>query len=358
MLLPDCGHCIEVEGMDHWMDMKGDGEIMKKCCPRCKTPVRNCLRYGNVTKAIFRDIKQVKQKMFNMQGDPTKFFKEANAALHSNTSALSKSTINKNHRLSGVLTQNLNSIELLLKPKKGNKKKGQMVNPSHDASKRFFIQVNLDFIKRLLQLFKPEPVKRPDGFSRLNPPAEPTTHVIKPELSSKLCDQVLKLLQLLINRDSTIVEEEYRAVVEELERLDLIKGYFTLQSTAQFASAAPSSPEQILLDQQQTKNIGVLKEEQKTGIKSALRDLAKKLNTGIGISETERIQIVAAMGMTQGHWFKCPNGHIYAIGECGGAMQVSVCNECGAPIGGSNHRLLENNRLASEMDRAVRPAYS
>ena len=28
------------------------------------------------------------------------------------------------------------------------------------------------------------------------------------------------------------------------------------------------------------------------------------------------------MGLGQGHWFTCPNGHPYFIGECGGAMQT------------------------------------
>jgi len=49
-----------------------------------------------------------------------------------------------------------------------------------------------------------------------------------------------------------------------------------------------------------------------------------------------------------GHWFQCPNGHIYAIGECGGAMQQSHCIECGATIGGGNHQLASGNRRADE----------
>ena len=46
------------------------------------------------------------------------------------------------------------------------------------------------------------------------------------------------------------------------------------------------------------------------------------------------------------HWHECPNGHPYFIGECGGAMQTSSCPECGAMIGGANHTLAVNNRLA------------
>ncbi|KAJ1528977.1 hypothetical protein ONE63_007344 [Megalurothrips usitatus] len=65
----------------------------------------------------------------------------------------------------------------------------------------------------------------------------------------------------------------------------------------------------------------------------------------------------AAMGMNPGHWFKCRNGHPYFIGECGGAMEESKCNECGAPIGGRNHTLRADNTLASEIDHASGPAY-
>jgi hypothetical protein len=63
--------------------------------------------------------------------------------------------------------------------------------------------------------------------------------------------------------------------------------------------------------------------------------------------------IVQAMNQTSGydyggsassHWFECPNGHPYFIGECGGAMQTSSCIECGEPVGGSSHRLLASNR--------------
>ena len=50
-------------------------------------------------------------------------------------------------------------------------------------------------------------------------------------------------------------------------------------------------------------------------------------------------------------------GHIYAIGECGGANQVGRCPECKATIGGMSHQLTEGNRFAPEMDRAQAPAW-
>ena len=352
--------------MDHWMSVEADnGQIVKKCCPKCKTPIRDCLRYGNIIKAILRDVVMVKQKIIRTRENPTAFFKVSNALLESNTFALSTvgSGAFKNHRLFDVVKRNLKSIQSQLEPKKkGKNRKG--VNPSHDESKRFFIKVNLDFIQRLMQLFKTEAVKKLVGKSRdVARPNDSAQTAIKADLQSKLCDQVLKLLELLINRDPVIKEEEYRAITAEIDRLDLVKNHFILQSTAQFNSIAPSTAEQNLLDQLLTKNIRILNEEQKGLIKTALQDLAKKLNTGIGISETERKQIVAAFvakgqwANTKGHWFKCPNGHIYVIDDCGGASVESRCNECGSQIGGTGHRLRQDTRFAPEMDGATAPAW-
>ena len=39
--------------------------------------------------------------------------------------------------------------------------------------------------------------------------------------------------------------------------------------------------------------------------------------SGLGISDKERVMIVKAMGLGQGHWFKCPQGksHFQSPGE-------------------------------------------
>eukprot|EP00057_Strongylocentrotus_purpuratus_P012022 XP_011666496.1 PREDICTED: NFX1-type zinc finger-containing protein 1-like [Strongylocentrotus purpuratus] len=92
-------------------------------------------------------------------------------------------------------------------------------------------------------------------------------------------------------------------------------------------------------------------------VKSLLKMIVSK-SGGLGITEEERKEIVAAIGLTKGHWYKCPKGHVYAIGECGGATQASNCPECGLGIGGTGHRLTEGNRVASEMDGARFAAWS
>lgn len=71
----------------------------------------------------------------------------------------------------------------------------------------------------------------------------------------------------------------------------------------------------------------------------------------------ERKQIVLAFGQRSGRWFKCAKGHIYVVTECGGALEVSKCPDCGSTIGGVNHRMEEHNYLATEMDGATDPIY-
>ena len=72
----------------------------------------------------------------------------------------------------------------------------------------------------------------------------------------------------------------------------------------------------------------------------------------------EKKQIVEAVGVKKGSWFKCRQGHIYAIGECGGAMETGTCPVCKSVIGGTNHKLEEGNELAPEMDGARHAAWS
>ncbi|TPX60813.1 hypothetical protein PhCBS80983_g01564 [Powellomyces hirtus] len=74
------------------------------------------------------------------------------------------------------------------------------------------------------------------------------------------------------------------------------------------------------------------------------------------VTRSEKLQIFAAMGQDigtgqgsfGGHWYTCPNGHVYTIGECGGAMHHSSCPECGELVGGSSHTLATGNRVATE----------
>ena len=72
--LADCGHVFEVEMMDQWMDQaetKSDGktvDVQLKLCPKCKSPIRTSLRYGNIIKKILVDFERIKQKILLHKG--------------------------------------------------------------------------------------------------------------------------------------------------------------------------------------------------------------------------------------------------------------------------------------------------
>ena len=55
--------------MDHWMDQaeaRGDRkavDVQLKRCPKCSTPIRTSLRYGNIIKKILADFELIKRKI-------------------------------------------------------------------------------------------------------------------------------------------------------------------------------------------------------------------------------------------------------------------------------------------------------
>ena len=55
----------------------------------------------------------------------------------------------------------------------------------------------------------------------------------------------------------------------------------------------------------------------------------------------------SGIGSFGGHWYTCPNNHLYAIGECGGATELAICPECGLDIGGTQHHVVAGNAPAT-----------
>ncbi|XP_039715791.1 E3 ubiquitin-protein ligase RNF213 [Pteropus medius] len=43
-------------------------------------------------------------------------------------------------------------------------------------------------------------------------------------------------------------------------------------------------------------------------------------------------------GLEGVRWYNCPNGHLCSVGECGMPMEQGSCVDCGAPVGGMDHK--------------------
>ncbi|KAL7272006.1 hypothetical protein RUND412_005211 [Rhizina undulata] len=85
---------------------------------------------------------------------------------------------------------------------------------------------------------------------------------------------------------------------------------------------------------------------------------AKKLLNGgtfySFVSDAEKKLIFEAMASTMsgtGHWYTCENGHLFAIANCGMPMELARCNECGARVGGQNHRAVAGVQSAGDFER-------
>ncbi|KAF7729628.1 hypothetical protein EC973_004001 [Apophysomyces ossiformis] len=84
------------------------------------------------------------------------------------------------------------------------------------------------------------------------------------------------------------------------------------------------------------------------------------------ITHREKTDIINAMNeetrsglhnIVGGRWFVCENQHPYFIGDCGGATEISKCPQCGATIGGTQHKVIETNRFYGEFDGSFEPAW-
>ncbi|XP_064586204.1 NFX1-type zinc finger-containing protein 1 isoform X1 [Zonotrichia leucophrys gambelii] len=312
--LEDCGHVFESKGLDHYMD-EDDDVIKLKVCPQCQTPIRKNLRYGSSVKRQVEEIERVKQKI---QGPAEEI--ESNR-----------------QRLQAALVQNL-----FLRPNLYSKYAmlEEKLKASALSTKSIGLIENLlNFYKRVADLTnslkKIDENEKTGLIKRLN---EVQKWLDKPRIS--FTDQELTDLQSEIQRLTYLLSL--------LERCKAASRVIPADIAAEINSAR-----EIL---EGTKKFT---EEDEAAVKACLKKINASLPmSGLGISEAERVQIVSAIGCPRGHWFKCKNGHIYVIGECGGAMEKSRCPECHEVIGGTNHTLESSNRLAPEMDGATHAAWS
>ncbi|NWV70453.1 ZNFX1 protein, partial [Malurus elegans] len=312
--LEDCGHVFESQGLDHYMD-EDDDAIKLKVCPMCQTPIRKNLRYGTSVKRRVEEIERVKQKI---QGP-------------------AQETESSRKRLQAALLQSVDLRKTLWS------KYAMLL----DKLKAFSLSTrSIGLIENLINFYK----RVADLIHSMN-----KIDVNERKGLRKRLDEVQEWLD---KQRISFTGQELSDLQSEIQRLTYLLNLLTWCKASRMSQdiAAEINDAREILE-------GTRKftEEDEAAVKAHLEKI-KALSTvpvsGLGISEAERVQIVTAIGCRPGHWFKCKNGHIYVIGECGGAMQRSTCPECHEVIGGTNHTLESSNSLAPEMDGASHAAWS
>ena len=341
--LLDCGHVFEVTALDQWMALEEEdvSNIQLKACPKCKTPIRKSLRYGNIIKKVLHDIETVKQKV-RENGDDSK---------------------KKMARLNRKLSKLRSKYPLVMRPidDKVENVERRRVHPrmAHlpqmnstystilskiDSSGNQELDVLICQVQLLPSIYeiKTKFLERMIGNSE----------------HDRLRQEVIDLEKFLLDC-TKFTKQLITDIYQEIQRLALACKLKILQQDIVNANKSVPYEMQVKIDRISallTSTSKIQKEVRKIAVKD-LDNICKHLGLG-EITAEEKARIVKAIGLTKGHWFKCRNGHIYAIGECGGAMERGICPECKEVIGGGNHALAEGNQFAPEMDGASHPAWS
>ena len=343
--LQDCGHIIEVEALDHFMEMndsQAEGkpqEVQLNVCPKCKVPIRKSLRYGNIIKQTLMDLEQIKERQLVAVGSLKQQLVEVTSKMKQSSSF--KYVIDSVRKIKNVIAP----------PTPGGSTALRML-PQHYLSPH---QVNTIHAQLA---FLPEIVKMYDTLDSIK-----CKSITFAQCTIKLldvhCD--VNILQAFLMQEF-LSEQQLKDIRCELQRLLCTAKLCDLKTKVGINKCKVELFDEVRLNTLATRvytsgGQGPKFTEEMEQVTTLIAHFNEKYKVG-GLSESERIEVVKAMNFSQGHWFKCPNGHFYCIGDCGGAMQIAKCPECGAQIGGQSHALLPGNRLAPEMDGARHAAWS
>lgn len=327
--LEDCGHIIESSAMDYWIEEKygengaNNNSILMPECPKCKTIIRLNLRYSNSIKKQLASIETIKTKQF---GD-----------------------IHENNRITQDLLIEINDFE-----KKDDLFYKKIKNLISDPGNRFsYNQISayvnswniFKNLKNLSKSIQEKLIQKPNQIEHLNYEIE------------IIMD---KIYYSKSNRIALNYGQKLNDILKELNRCQAIFKYYQFKNSLASSTFQAGSVELakvlVALEEKLIKQINKYEGNVKETAERLFQKLEEQIN--LGYTEQERVMILQAIGLKQGHWFKCKCGFLYCIGECGGAMERATCPNCKREIGGQNHTLTRESTLASDFDGARYAAWS
>ena len=333
--LVDCEHIFEVESLDKWMERE-ETKVQWPTCPICMTPVFMTLRYAKIAKKTRQDMNEIKKKEFYaLDGDKRELLKQELGRMASNSPLITRERDFYLTSLEYLNDYRLQNEYLVLSAAE----KMQKASPEALMGKSLYTDQGTT--------------------ERLN--------CLKKK-STTLCYQAKDFIEWLkIRRRKqwlTLTDQMRTDILAEQRRiLLLVKVYVIQTKTIKKGLTMSQGDQQILEDLLQKFEANGQQVEKMTdtayNFKSYELKALTERNPGIeGPSFQEKQMIIKALQAKPGSWYKCTNGHIYQIGQCGGATEEGLCPECGATIGGQSHRLRTDNFHAPEMDGSQRDAWS
>lgn len=311
--------------MDIYMEMGDNSQISEgeqvaiklKECPKCLTPIRKNRRYGAHINRCLAEIEMVKLKIHGNLQD----VEDQKAAL-------------QQQWCEHIATVGLDMEHEYLQID------DQLQKKYLTANDLWSLENKMNFLIRITKLRKIQTEMRLAGRT----------------FTSKAFGQFQRWLNGTHKR---FTEQQVFDLKRELQRLIFLT---ELDARCHRAHKRGES-EKIQAEEQPIRELlekkGQFTELDERSVEDGMKELDRLLPpSDLGITEEERKMIVSTMKMAPGHWYKCPNGHVYVITECGGAMEQRKCPDCSATIGGQSHRLASGNMVATEMDGSQHPAWS
>ncbi|XP_045518315.1 NFX1-type zinc finger-containing protein 1-like [Pieris brassicae] len=324
VLLEDCNHIIEVEEMDTWMSSKMD-TIGIKTCPKCRKPIFKSYRYKDIINNIFKfDINPVKEKVYGSKRDITVKMEELN------------------NKLQHIYSEDIKDILIHPNPAYPERAYNALMKYIKKNKRLSLMQIEMSLIySNILEILLEKRIiylKVAKHFK-----AEFTSQI------NDICRYLIRNVKKINYQQQQDINCEINRLHATIQYEKLVSSVYTLKNQPDILKAIEDT-ERIIF------SIETFDKEKGTAALKSLKDVIK--SNMVIVFEQERTMIVKAIGLKAGHWFKCPNGHFYCIGECGGAMVVGKCPDCGTAVGGTSHTLLPSNSHAKEMDDSKFPAWS
>ncbi|XP_061715975.1 NFX1-type zinc finger-containing protein 1-like [Cydia pomonella] len=318
--LQDCPHIFDVDTLDTLMKCENE-TIRIKTCPWCREPIINTYRYKDMVNQLLKnDINPIKEKVYGTERQRSKMLQELLVkVMHV---VKSQKLAMGNCHWESAYKALRNAV------RKGNKRLSVLHLDMY--------HIYLDLLDNVGQYY--------------------TKYVAEnlTELKTEMQGQVKMICRVLLASKQKISQQQQADIGKELKRMN------SIVQLAKILGLSKNATNPEVLEMAKTAKEAVLTwtvyDEEKAV--EYLKKLEKVVELSGIASKEERAMVVRAMGMKAGHWYKCPNGHFYCIGECGGAMQLSKCPDCGAAIGGQRHTLTAGNQHAREMDGSQYAAWS
>ncbi|XP_041040924.1 NFX1-type zinc finger-containing protein 1-like [Carcharodon carcharias] len=305
VVLEDCGHVLEVSGMDGLMAER-PRPLQLETCPKCRTSIRWHSRYNMAIKRRWHGINQVK----------------------SITLGSSQEIEEKKQQL----TESIIAASINL----------------HYMEQRYDIRKKVEVSQSLPELAA---LERALGIFRFLDMVRKQAKACTAARQVSLELMLTRLDWWLGNRRVTFTSQQLSECRNEIARISYRADLMRLLSHCEARSVEKAGEVVKAIDPLLGKLEGKLTEEIEAKIKGDLEKIRELFPCeGLWISEDERLSVAKDIEMAKRDWYQCPNGHLYAVEECGMSADQAECLECALMIEGESQHLEEDASQAAEMD--------